>query len=84
MKTRSAELLAAIAIVTSAAVLQIREHVKPHQGITASTRDTAQTAPSSCEGSPNGVMPASCEPTRDERPAQHAPLPRRGASRIWV
>ncbi|WP_027798482.1 hypothetical protein [Paraburkholderia dilworthii] len=84
MKTRSAELLAAVAIVTSAAVLQIREHVMPHQGIAASTRDSVQTAPSSCEGSSNGMMPASCEPTRDERSAEHAPLPRRGASRIWV
>ncbi|WOD15694.1 hypothetical protein [Paraburkholderia kirstenboschensis] len=84
MKIRSAELLAVVAIVTSASVLQIREHMQPPDSTAASARASAQAAPSTCESSRKGVMPASCEPTRDERPAHHAPVPQRGAARTWV
>src|SRR3569833_912278 len=83
MKIRSAEWLVAVAIVSSASVLQIREHMQPHDSAAASTSASAQAAPSTCEGSRKGVMPASCEPTRDQRPADHAPSPQRGAARIW-
>ncbi|CAD6547080.1 hypothetical protein LMG28727_04654 [Paraburkholderia kirstenboschensis] len=84
MKIRSAEFLAVVAIVTSASVLQIREHMQPPDSAAASARASAQAAPSTCESSRKGVMPAACEPTRDERPADHAPVPQRGAARTWV
>jgi hypothetical protein len=85
MNISSAELLAAVAIVTSAGVFQIRQHMEPHAGVTASTPDNVRTAPSSCGTSGNGIIPASCEPAREQPPTEHAvPLPQRGTARIWV
>ena len=86
MKMRKAELLAAIAIVTSAGVLQIREHVQPIDAANhaANASTSVQTAPSTCESRGRGVLPAACEQTRDERPAHRATLPQHGPARIWV
>jgi hypothetical protein len=83
MKMRRAEFLAAVAIVASAGVLQIRAHMQPHPARAVSA-PAAQAAPSSCGPARRGIMPASCEPTRDEHPAQRAPLPQHGAEPIWV
>ncbi|CAH2909482.1 MAG: hypothetical protein CPSOU_1583 [uncultured Paraburkholderia sp.] len=86
MKITGAEFLVAVAIVTSAAVLQIREHVQLDHGVAASIPRSVDAAPSSCEPSRNGIVPASCEPARGQRPAEHVPLPlrKRGTTQIWV
>jgi len=85
MKISSAELLATVAIVTSAGVFQIRQHMEPPTGVAASTPESVRTAPSSCGTSGNGIIPASCEPAREQPPTEHAlPLPQRGAARVWV
>jgi hypothetical protein len=79
MKIRSAEYLAAIAIVTSAAVLQIREHMQPQEAPVASAQ-----AASSCGVRHDGLVPAACEATRDERQVDRAPQPQHNRPRIWV
>ncbi|MEX3762359.1 hypothetical protein [Paraburkholderia phenoliruptrix] len=86
MNTTGAEFLVAVAIVTSAAVVQIREHVQPDHGVATSTPRGLDAAPSSCEPSGNGIVPAACEAARDQHPAEHAPLPlpKRGAAQMWV
>ncbi|CAH2898785.1 MAG: hypothetical protein PPHEMADM_3497 [uncultured Paraburkholderia sp.] len=86
INTTGAEFLVAVAIVTSAAVVQIREHVQPDHGVATSTPRSVDAAPSSCEPSRNGIVPASCEPAREQRPAEHVPLPlrKRGTAQIWV
>lgn len=80
MKIRRAEFLVAIAIVTSAAVLQIREHMQSHDVASANSEATRTV----CGGTGNGLVPASCEPTRDERPTNSAPQQQHGAPQIWV
>ncbi|MFL9902012.1 hypothetical protein PQR71_28360 [Paraburkholderia fungorum] len=82
MKIRSADYLVAIAIVTSAGVLQIREHMQPLEAPPAS----AQTA-SSCGVTHDGLVSAACEPTRSERrQVERAPQPQaqHNAARLWV
>lgn len=83
MKIRSAEYLVAIAIVTSAAVLQIREHMLPHEAAATGT----QTAVS-CDIKHDGLVPAGCEPTRGERPVgrapQESPQESHNVPRMWV
>jgi len=73
MKISSAELLATVAIVTSAGVFQIRQHMEPPTGVTASTPESVRTAPSSCGTSRNGIIPASCEPAVARAPARMKP-----------
>jgi hypothetical protein len=80
MKIRSAEFLAGVAIVTSAAVMQIREHVPVQE---ASTSKAQATSPS-CGVRHDGFVPAACEPTRDERQVERAPQPQRKAPQVWV
>jgi hypothetical protein len=75
VKIRRREYLVAIAIVTSAGVLQIREHMQVTGTPVASAR-----AASSCGVAHDGLVPASCEPTRGERTQE----PQRNATRIWV
>ncbi|MBW9102254.1 hypothetical protein [Paraburkholderia phenoliruptrix] len=83
MKISSAEFLATVAIVSSAAVLQLRQHAQPDENLATSAPQSVEVAPSSCERARDGVIPASCEAAREQRPAEHAP-PQRGAARIWV
>lgn len=82
MKIRSAEYLALVAIVTSAAVMQIREHVQDVPSLHA-----AQAMSCGAMHERNGLLPAGCEATRDtsrgERSADHAPQPQH-SMRIWV
>ncbi|MFM0204565.1 hypothetical protein PQR53_32520 [Paraburkholderia fungorum] len=78
-KIRSAEYLVAIAIVTSAGVLQIREHMQPLEAPAASAQ-----AASSCGITRDGLVPAACEPTRSERQVERAPQLQHSAARIWV
>jgi hypothetical protein len=83
MKIRSAEYLVAIAIVTSAAVLQIREHMRVEEAPVAGAQ-----AASSCGIAHDGLMAARCQRQqthtvggrRDDRALR---LPHR-AVRIWV
>jgi hypothetical protein len=94
MKIRSAEFLAAVAIISSATALQVREHMLSHD--TDATQ--SQPAPASltiCGVSRSGVIPAACETMRgsehsrdgDEERTQveHAPQPSHTAApQIWV
>jgi hypothetical protein len=91
-KIRRAEWLAAVAIITSATVLQIREHMLVHAALPA-TPEAAQT---SCDMPRSGLVLAACEPTRGEAPASRdqnqnqnqnrdrATRHLRTASKIWV
>jgi len=81
-KIRSAEWLAAVAIVTSAAVMQIREHMLVHEAPPA----TPEAAQLSCETPRSGLLLAACEPTRGEAPQDPHRATRhlRSASKIWV
>lgn len=80
MKIRSKEFLVAVAIISSATVMQIREHMQPHEPTSAST----QSASPSCGATRDGLVPAACEPTRDEPPADPATRRQHGALQIWV
>lgn len=77
MKIRRAEFLVAVAIVTSAAVMQIREFVlkAPSQSATQSL---------SCETPHQGLAPAACAVLRSDRPVDGAAHARQPAVRIWV
>ncbi|WP_206002397.1 hypothetical protein [Paraburkholderia antibiotica] len=86
-KTASMKFLAMVAIVTSATVLQIREHVAPPD--TAHTDNAA--AMSDCERIRDGFAPAACERSKDQRQVeQQQPdarlgvQPAHGARQIWV
>ncbi|MGF6770737.1 hypothetical protein P3T18_003216 [Paraburkholderia sp. GAS199] len=79
-KIRSAEFLVAVAIVTSAAVMQIREHVL--QDASATTTTTEQTT--TCGAAHEGLVPAGCEATRGEAQPESAAHSPHGAPRIWV
>jgi hypothetical protein len=77
MKIRKAEFLLAVAIVTSAAVMQIREYL-----LKAPQQNTTQRL--SCDAPHQGLVPAACATLRSERPVdgtQRTPQP---AARIWV
>jgi len=76
-KIRRAEFLLAVAIVTSAAVMQIREYMlkdAPH--------DTVPTL--SCDTPHQALAPAACAAVRSERPADGATRPQQSTLRIWV
>jgi hypothetical protein len=78
-KIRRAEFLLAVAIVTSAAVMQVREYVLR----TAASHDAVQTM--SCGAKHDGLAPASCAAVRGERPVDGGDAqPRQAALRIWV
>ena len=79
-KIRRAEWLAAVAIITSATVLQIREHLPSPE----TTRMSAQAPLSSCGMTNHGLLLAACEPTRGESRQNRATLPAHGAPKIWV
>ncbi|MFL9964417.1 hypothetical protein PQR02_25785 [Paraburkholderia sediminicola] len=79
-KIRSAEFLVGVAIVASAAALQIREHAQVQDAPPAN----AQAPMSACGPSHDGLMPAGCEhPTRNERQTEHTLAPH-GARQLWV
>ncbi|MFM0391600.1 hypothetical protein [Paraburkholderia phytofirmans] len=80
MKIRSAEFLAAVAIISSATVLQIREHVLAQQA----PASQAQATSPSCGSTHDGLVSAACEPTHDKRQVDRAPQPPRNTSQIWV
>jgi hypothetical protein len=78
MKIRRAEFLLAVAIVTSAAVMQIREYV-----LKTAPQDAVQTL--SCETPHQGLAPAACAAMRSEHPVDGgATRPQQSAPRIWV
>lgn len=81
-KIRSAEFLAAVAIITSAAVMQIREHVLNHEA--ASMAPPAALL--SCGTSHDGLLVAACEATRGEAQAkpERSIRPLHRTSKIWV
>jgi hypothetical protein len=82
-KISSAEWLAAVAIITSATVMQIREHMQTHDVPSANPAAAAQLA---CETTHSGLVLAACEPTRSEAPAAQNRATRhlRSVSNIWV
>jgi hypothetical protein len=76
-KIRRAEFLLAVAIVTSSAVMQVREYVlkaAPHDAIPMLSCDTPH----------QGLSPAACAAMRGQRPADGATHPQQSALRIWV
>jgi hypothetical protein len=80
-KIRSAEWLVGVAIIASAAALQIREHVQVQDAPPAN----AQAPMSSCGPLHDGLVPAGCEqPTHDERQTEHTTQPPQGARQIWA
>jgi hypothetical protein len=78
-KAGSMKFLAAVAIVSSATVMQIRAHVAAPE--TAPAR--ASGAMPACGSGHEGVMPASCAPMRDERQLKRQQPPH-DAPRLWV
>ncbi|MFM0643512.1 hypothetical protein PQR14_04220 [Paraburkholderia bryophila] len=80
MKIRRAECLVAVAIVTSATVMQIREHLLQHETPPASMQNMSAT----CGAMHEGLVPAGCEATGDNRQVDRAPVPPHDAPRIWV
>jgi hypothetical protein len=81
MKIRSAEYLVAIAIVTSAGVLQIRERMQMNDAHVAHAQAAA-----SCGITHDGLMAAGCQQTttrggREDERALRLPL---RAVHIWV
>jgi hypothetical protein len=62
MKARTIESLVFVAIVTSAGVMQIREHLLP-----AVHAATASSTAAACSQQQAGVIPASCVSLRDSR-----------------
>ncbi|TDY21622.1 hypothetical protein B0G81_1850 [Paraburkholderia sp. BL6665CI2N2] len=80
MKIRSAEFLAAVAIISSATVMQIREHVLAQE----TPVSQAQATSPSCGLTHDGLVSAACEATRDKRQVDRAPQPQRNAPQVWV
>jgi hypothetical protein len=76
-KIRRAEFLLAVAIITSAAVMQIREHMLKMPA-------TGNVATLSCGTAPAGLAPASCVNARNERSVQNASRARPTVSHMWV
>jgi hypothetical protein len=80
-KIRSARFLAAVAVVSSAAAMQIRDGVHAHE--TSPTH--AQATRSSCGATHDELMPARCESTRGERKLERDIQPQHGAQwQLWV
>lgn len=77
MKIRRAEFLLAVAIVTSAAAMQVREYV-----LRTAPQSAAQTM--SCGTTHQGLAPAACETMRGERSVDGAAHPQQAPQRIWV
>lgn len=74
MKARTIESLVFVAIVTSAGVMQIREHLLPVAHATSTS-----SAATTCEQQQAGVMPASCvslSELRDSRAPHDEPQDR--------
>ncbi|MCC8395301.1 hypothetical protein LJ656_22185 [Paraburkholderia sp. MMS20-SJTR3] len=86
-KNASMKFLAMIAIMTSATVMQIREHVAPPDPARAAQADSM----SGCEGSHGGFAPAACgrlhERLHDQQPVeqrQRAAQPAHTGRHVWV
>lgn len=82
-KIKRTEFLAAVAIITSATVLQIREHMRVPEAPSAQ-RQAAQFA---CDVTTHrGLVLAACEPTREAAPAgqDRATQHLRNTSKLWV
>lgn len=82
-KFSSTAFLAAVAVVSSATVMQIRDDLPSADASPAN----AQATMSSCGTARDGLLPASCEPTPTRGERQMAPTtqPQQGARRqIWV
>ncbi|KAA1013590.1 hypothetical protein FVF58_07530 [Paraburkholderia panacisoli] len=80
-KIRSAEFLVGVAIVASAAALQMSENEQVQDAPPAN----AQAPMSSCGPLHDGLVPAGCEqPTRDERQTEHTEQLPYGGRQIWV
>ena len=77
MKIRRAEFLLAVAIVTSAAAMQVREYV-----LRTAPQSAAQTM--SCGTTHQGLAPAACATVRGERSVDGAAHPQQTALHIWV
>lgn len=80
MKIRRVEYLVAIAIVTSATVMQVREHLLQH----ATSPVSVQNMSASCGAMHDGLVPAGCEAASDNRQVNRAPAAPHDARRIWV
>jgi hypothetical protein len=76
-KIRRAEFLLAVAIITSAVVMQIREHM-------LKVPATGNVATLSCGTEEAGLAPASCVNTRSEKSVQGVSRAPHAASNIWV
>ncbi|NKJ46134.1 hypothetical protein CIC12_05120 [Burkholderia sp. SG-MS1] len=80
-KIRSTRFFAAVAIVSSATVMQTREGMHAHDTSPAN----AQATLSLCGAMHDGLMPARCESTRGERKLERDIQPQHGAQRqLWV
>jgi hypothetical protein len=80
-KIRSAQFLAAVAIISSASVMQIREYMQSSE----TSRTNAPAALPSCRAARDGLTPARCEPTRGERQMEREIRPQHDAQRqLWV
>ncbi|RFU44647.1 hypothetical protein [Paraburkholderia sp. DHOC27] len=78
-KIRRAEFLLAVAIVTSAVVLQVREYM-----LKAPTQEQGSVATLSCDSTQPGLAPASCATPRNQQPVDGAGRPHHATSQIWV
>ena len=83
-KIRRAEFLAVVAIVASATAMQIREHSQAQDQAQDAVPATEQAPMTSCGPSHDGFVPAGCEPTRDDPPAERATRAPHAAPQIWV
>jgi hypothetical protein len=94
MKIKTAECLLLVAMVTSAVVMQIREHTLPASHTHAATQETAQREyagqakqPEACGENRNGLLPTACETRRDEQTIDNSialSTHRLRSTRIWV
>ncbi|KXU82290.1 hypothetical protein CI15_32565 [Paraburkholderia monticola] len=78
-KTSSMKFLAAVAIVSSAIVMQIRAHVASPEA----APDQARAAMSTCGNAHDGITPASCDSMRRERQPERQQPPH-VARQLWV
>jgi hypothetical protein len=78
-KISSMKFLAAVGIVSSATVMQIRAHVASPEA--APTE--AHTAMPTCGSAHDGVTPASCDQMRSERQVERHQQPP-AARQLWV
>jgi hypothetical protein len=91
MKIRRTEFLVAVAIISSATAIQIREYMQPHPPAAADEQSAPQLA-TLCGMSRNGVIPAACETMRGSEHEQknepartgRTPDTPRATSQVWV